>query len=200
VFLSSVKVLGDVSIRPLRVDDPYAPGDAYGRSKVKAEQSLLEAQMRHPEISLVILRIPLVYGPGVKANFRTLLRWAARGRRGFVLPFGRARSPRSIISVRNLCDALSASIGHRGIFHCADATDVSVAELFEKLGVPASRLLPVPAWIMRLMLTACGRSAFFERLYLPLQLDTGGTSSELGWEPGHPTDRELAELIMETDA
>ena len=169
VFLSSVKVLGDVSERPFKIGDPHAPGDLYGDSKARAERGLLDRQATRPQIQLAILRPPLVYGPGVKANFRTLLRWARRGRRGVPLPFGAARAPRSLISVHNLCAAIVASCGRSGIYHCADEADLSVAALLEKLGVPRSRLLPLPEWFVHWGLSLLGRGDAFDRLYRPLQ-------------------------------
>lgn len=183
VFLSSVKVFGERSHRPLTVDDPYAPADAYGESKVRAEQGLRALQSAHPGIRLSILRAPLVYGPGVKANFQTLLDWARRGRQGWLLPFGGARAPRSLVSVQNLTQAIVASLGHAGVFHCADPEDLSVAELFLRLGVPRWRLLPVPAAFMQLLLTLIGRGSDYTRLYEPLQLDSSDTAAALGWKP-----------------
>jgi nucleoside-diphosphate-sugar epimerase len=201
VFLSSIKVLGDVSERPLREDDAYAATDAYGRSKVLAEQGLLERHMHlNAQIRLAILRPPLVYGPGVKANFRTLARWAGRGRRGLILPFGAARAPRSLISVSNLCDAIVACLGRSGIFHCADPADTSVAELFGKLGVPRSRLVPVPVGVMRAVLTLVGRASVFQRLYEPLQVDSTRSRLELGWQPEPQDDAAMARLGRELAA
>ena len=192
VFLSSIKVFGDRSLRPLRVEDAYAPDDNYGESKVHAEQALLAAQRESAHIRLAIIRTPLVYGPGVKANFRTLLAWAARGRRGLPLPFGAARAPRSLVSVQNLTEAIVASLGHNGIFHCADAADLSVAELLQMLGVPHWLLLPVPAGVMRLILLWSGREAYYQRLFEPLQLDIAGSSRALGWVPRHTSENSLA--------
>jgi UDP-glucose 4-epimerase len=197
VFLSTIKVLGDVSARPLRVEDPYAPGDVYGNSKARAERRLLDEQREHPGLKLAILRPPLVYGPGVKANFSALLGWAERGRRGIPLPFGAARAPRSFISVGNLCEAIIASLGHAGIFHCADPVDLSVAELLEKLGVPSARLVPLPAWLMHGLFAVLGRGAIFDRLYRPLQLDCAASREALGWEPGQTVDEAIAQMLAE---
>lgn len=192
VFLSSIKVFGDRSVRPFQVDDPYAPEDAYAESKVHAEQALRSAQAANEAVRLAILRPPLVYGPGVKANFRTLLGWAARGCRGLPLPFGAARAPRSLISVENLSAAIVACLGHKGTFHCADPVDLSVAEVFERLGVPRWLLLPFPAWFMRMLLQLSGHTAYYSRLYEPLQLDTRSSSTALGWAPGSSSEICLA--------
>lgn len=198
LFLSSIKVLGDVSVRPFRVDDAYAPGDAYGESKVRAERGLLERHASRPVPRLAIVRSPLVYGPGVKANFRTLMVWADRGRRGLPLPFGAARAPRSFISVTNLCEALIAAFGQSGIYHCADPEDLSVAELLEMLGVPRSRLIPLPAWLMHGIFAVLGRGAVFDRLYRPLQLDCSATRAAIGWSPRQTTAEALSWMLTES--
>jgi nucleoside-diphosphate-sugar epimerase len=192
VFLSSIKVFGDRSERPFQVEDPYAPEDVYGESKVDAERALVALRAEHPGIRLSILRPPLVYGPGVKANFRTLLSWAARGNRGWPLPFGAARAPRSLISVQNLCEAVVACLGRSGTFHCADPSDLSVADVFRRLGVPPSRLLAVPAGLMRPLLTVSGFGAYYPRLYESLQLETEASNAALGWSPQHTSEECLA--------
>ena len=195
VFLSSIKVFGDRSLRPFRVEDPYAPDDNYGESKVHAEQALLAAKGENAHIRLAIVRPPLVYGPGVKANFRTLLAWAARGCRGLPLPFGAARAPRSLVSVQNLTEAVIASLGHNGIFHCADADDLPVVDLFRALGVRRWLLLPVPAGVMRLLLKWGGHEGNYQRLYESLQLDTSESTRVLGWSPRHRSDQSLAQTM-----
>ncbi len=194
VFLSSIKVFGDRSERPLRIEDPYAADDSYGESKVQAEQALLAAEKQHANVRLAIVRPPLVYGPGVKANFRALLGWASRGARWLPLPFGAARAPRSLVSVQNLCEGILAALGKRGIFHCADGIDLPVAEVFQRLGVPRWRLLPVPALVMRVLLKLTGNGGYYQRLYEPLQLDTRATTDALGWAPRQPS----AEALVQT--
>lgn len=195
VFLSSIKVFGDRSVRPFRVEDPYSADDAYGESKVHAEQALRVLRAEYPNLRLAIIRPPLVYGPGVKANFRSLLRWAARGARWLPLPFGAARAPRSLVSVENLSEAIVASLGQDGIFHCADASDLCVVEVFQFLGVPSWRLLPVPARVMSLVFSTFGRTAYYQRLYEPLQLDITGANVVPGWLPSHPSGTSLARTM-----
>ena len=194
VFLSSIKVFGDRSLRPLRAQDPYGADDVYGQSKVEAELALQKSARQHQDIRLAILRPPLVYGPGVKANFRTLLGWAARGARGWPLPFGAADAPRSLISVQNLVEAIVASVGQAGVFHCADAEDLSVVEVFHKLGVPRSRLIPVPASIMRIGFGAINRGGYYHRLYAPLKLETVD-SAVPGWKPRFSSDECLQQAM-----
>lgn len=200
VWLSSIKVLGDVSARPLKESDPYAPADAYGQSKVDGERRLLDlagvsrgdAPAGHT--GLVILRPPLVYGAGVKANFRSLLRLADLARRGVPLPLGGAQAPRSLVGVKNLCDCLlrCAAVG-TGVLHVADARDFSVAELVRILA-PDARLWKVTPGVMGALLGALGRSAIQQRLFEPLQVDQAASNLALGWQPPHPSE----ELLQET--
>ncbi len=183
-WVSSIKVLGDVSHRPLEPDDPYRPGDAYARSKVEAERRLL-AQPLHTTV-LAVVRPPLVYGPGVRGNFAALLRLADSGR---PLPTGLAGAPRSLVAVDNLCDLLVRLAGPAlpgGIFHVADAEDFTVSDLvagLRGLANRAPRQLPVPPAVMRCALAAVGRRDLYQRLFEPLQVSTRATRERLGWLP-----------------
>jgi UDP-glucose 4-epimerase len=196
VFASSVKALaeGDAG-RPLREDDPPAPQDAYGRSKLAAEQALV----RYGEetgLEVVIVRLPLVYGPRVRANFLRLMDaiW-----KGVPLPLGAIDARRSLVYVDNLADALMhCATDPRAAgqtFHVADSDALTVAELARSLGrhlhKPA-RLLPVPASWLRLAGRLTGRTAPVDRLVGSLQLDTGRIRTVLGWRAPHSTDEGLA--------
>ncbi len=192
LWLSSIKVLGDVSTRPLVPTDPYSPGDAYACSKVRAEQALLEAAAVEPA-TLTILRPPLVYGPGVKANFRTLLTLAGLSRWGLPVPLARAQAPRSLIGVRNLCDLMVTALGHAGIYHGADARDLTVAELLRRLGARVLVPLPVPA--ARRLAKLSRLEAYYQRLFEPLQVDQRQTEQQLGWRPPHSITEELEETL-----
>lgn len=194
VWLSSIKVLGDTSARPLTPQDPYAPGDAYARSKVAAEEALLGAT--HGGVSLAIVRPPLVYGPGVRGNFAALLRWAAGPA---PLPFGCATARRSLVSVGNLCDLLGRlGQGGSGVYHVADDEDVHVAALLREvrrlLGRPP-RLVAVPRPIMRTAAQVFGRQEVYERLFEPLQVDTAATRQALAWQPWQSRTEALEETV-----
>jgi len=195
VWLSSIKVLGDTSTRPLTAQDPYAPADAYARSKAAAEQALLGSP--RSALALAVVRPPLVYGPGVGGNFAALLRWAAGPA---PLPLGCATAPRSLVSVGNLCDLLGRlSEDGSGVYHVADDEDVHVAKLLGEvrrlLGRPP-RLLAVPRPIMRAAAQVAGRLGVYERLFEPLQVDSAATCQALAWQP--PQSR--AEALEETVA
>ncbi len=196
VVMSSIKVLGDLSMQPLRESDPYRQDDdPYGASKIVMEEALLAEPSMASGLKCAVVRTPLVYGPGVKANFLTLLAWADRASRGLPLPFGRATAPRSFIGVRNLCDLLIASIGHDGVIHGADPQDLSVRELLLELGVVPSRLLPVPPVLLRLVLAVVGRRALYERLFCPLQLAQADSNARLDWAPPHSCAEQLEETL-----
>lgn len=194
VWLSSIKVLGDTSSRPLTPDDPYRPGDDYARSKVEAEECLLSEPLATTEVAVV--RPPLVYGPGVRGNFRALLRLAAGG---WPLPLGSANAPRSLVAVDNLCDLLvRLGTDGRGIYHVTDGDDITVSHLVAELrrlqGLPR-RQFSVPPPLARGALTLGGRGALYQRLFEPLQVDMRGTSTQLGWLPATARSDALQETV-----
>lgn len=196
VFASSVKALAESDAgRPLREDDPPAPQDAYGRSKLAAEQALTRFG-EQTGLEVVIVRFPLVYGPRVRANFLRLMDaiW-----KGVPLPLGAIDARRSLVYVENLADALmhcatDPRAAHR-TFHVADRDPLTVAELARSLGrhlhKPA-RLLPVPASWLHLAGRLTDRSAQIERLVGSLRLDTARMHALLDWQAPHSTDEGLA--------
>ncbi|MFP3565453.1 UDP-glucose 4-epimerase family protein [Paraburkholderia sp. SIMBA_030] len=196
VFVSSVKALaeGD-SGRPLREDDPPAPQDAYGRSKLAAEQALVHYG-QETGLDVVIVRPPLVYGPQVRANFLRLMDgiW-----KGLPLPLGSIDARRSLVYVENLADALMRCAtdprAARQCFHVADAEAPTVAELARSLGrhlQKPARLLPVPSGWLRLVGRLAGRTTHVDRLVGALQLDTARIRTVLDWQPPYSTDEGLA--------
>jgi nucleoside-diphosphate-sugar epimerase len=187
VYISSIKAAGEVSgDHPLRESETPRPLDPYGISKREAEIGLLDLG-RRTGMEIAILRPPLVYGPGVRANFQSLMRAVARG---WPLPLGSATAPRSLVAVDNLASAILACASHPAaageIFHVCDAEDVSVAELVrliaEALDRPA-RLLPVPPSMLRMIGTLTGRSEAVRRLIEPLRVDNRKLRMLLDWTP-----------------
>jgi UDP-glucose 4-epimerase len=188
VFVSTAKVMGERSARPLSEADPPAPADAYGRAKLDAERALLAAHAP-PRFEVVVLRPPLVYGPGVRANFLALLRAA---RSPWPLPLADARAPRSMVYVDNLVDALlfacDAPQASGRVFFVADDADACVAGLLRGLrghwGRPARLFaLPAAAWrALRAAGAALGRDPgpALDRLTQPLQVDASALRS-IGW-------------------
>jgi UDP-glucose 4-epimerase len=197
VFVSSVKAMGDVSAdRPFIEEDAPQPQDAYGRSKFEAEQ-VLAATAGKIEVSIV--RPPLVYGPGVRANFLSLLKLAASG---LPLPLGAARAPRSMVFIDNLVDALIACAtrphGSPATYFVSDGHDFSVAELLRLLRAEmglASRLWTLPGGVVRSAARLLGRADAAQRLFSPLQVDSGRIRRELGWSPPVTAEEGLRQTV-----
>ncbi|CAN0617645.1 UDP-glucose 4-epimerase [Burkholderia multivorans] len=184
VFLSSVKVNGEGRETPYRADEPPAPGDPYGQSKWEAEMGLASIGARSG-MEVVIIRPPLVYGPGVRANFLRLLGAVSRG---MPLPLGAIRNRRSIVYVENLVDFVMTCVTNPHAagrtFMIADDEDVSTPELIERIGNAMgrpARLVPVPPALLRAVGRLCGKSPQVERLLGSLTVDTAPAHGELGW-------------------
>ncbi|GAA6140480.1 NAD-dependent epimerase/dehydratase family protein [Hydrogenophaga sp. 5NK40-0174] len=188
IFLSSVKAMGEYTLpgHPFQHDTKAEPQDAYGRSKLDAEKGL-HAVARATGIEIVVVRPPLVYGPGVGANFRALMRAVARG---IPLPLEKVDNRRSLIGVQNLADLLLAAARHPGAagqtFLASDGEDLSTPDLIRRLakamGRPA-RLLPVPSSWLGMGARMVGKSAQWERLSQSLQVDIGHTMQVMDWKP-----------------
>lgn len=188
VFLSSVKVHGEASVpgRPFQADGPVQPLGAYALSKLEAEQGLF-ALAAETGMQVVIIRPPLVYGPGVKANFRSLMDCLARG---IPLPLGAVDNRRSLVALDNLVDLVVTCLAHPAaanqVFLVSDGQDLSTGELLRRLGRALdrpARLLPVPVCLLRAGAALLGRKALAERLCGSLQVDIGKTRELLGWTP-----------------
>ena len=188
VFASTVKVNGEASgpSRPFRPDDPPSPEDHYAKSKLEAEQVLARV-CAGTAMSPIVMRLPLVYGPGVKANFAKLLDEVAAERR---LPLGAIRNRRSLLYVGNLFGAidaaLDAALPPSGVHFVADAERPSVPELLvatgAALGVPV-HLTAVPVWLLECGGRLIGQSAKVRRLTGTLEVDTSSFTAATGWRP-----------------
>lgn len=187
VYVSSVKAMGASTPpgRPWTEESACNPVDAYGRSKLAAERALAEVAAS-TNLSVCVLRPPLVYGPGAKANVARLLRAVARRR---LLPLGGVQNRRSLIFIGNLASAIVCAADHPraiGVFLVRDGEDLSTPELAQRLGSildrPA-RLVPMPVgavrWLARL--AGCGRLA--DRLFGDLAVDDALWRRTTGWEP-----------------
>jgi len=195
VFLSSVKVHGEASGATAFTErDPPAPGDPYGISKWEAEQALARVAERSHLVP-VILRAPLVYGPGVKGNFGSLLRVCDGP---LPLPFGAVRNRRSLIYLANLTSAIRECVTNAGAkrqtFLLRDGEDISTPELIRRLrqalGRPA-RLISLPPSSLRCLAGIIGRKGAAGRLLDSLTVDDGLIRSSLGWSPPLTLDRGL---------
>ena len=196
IFLSSAKVHGERSVRPFQADDEPAPADAYAVSKLAAEMELQQT-LAGSATQWTIVRPPLVYGPGVRANF---LRLMSAVMRGVPLPLGAIENRRSLIYLGNLVDALQACIERPGAegrtLLVSDGEDLSTPELVRRLaaalGRPA-RLLPVPVALLRLAGFLTGKSPALNRLVDSLQVDSAAIRNALNWAPPYSVDQGLGE-------
>ncbi len=188
IFISSVKVNGESTTNNLPFSNTSlpAPEDDYGRSKQAAEEGL-RSLVVGTGMELVIIRPPLVYGPGVKGNFRSLLTVAEKN---LPLPFGAINNQRSMVALDNLVDLIMTCITHphatNQTFLVSDDQDVSTTQLLEKMSCAAGkspRLLPVPMSWLRLAGKLTGKRAVIERLCGNLQIDISHTKTTLGWQP-----------------
>jgi len=187
VYISSIKALGEAEPgRPWREDDPPAPADPYGITKLEAERTLAGFG-REQGVEIVVLRPPLVYGPGVRANFEQLMRAVELG---IPLPLGAVDARRSMVYVGNLADAIrfvaTRSEPTNGVFHVTDGDDLSVAQMIRALAKAfnkPARLLPVPVSWLRAAGALTGRTAQVDRLTSPLRMDSTRLRIDLGWTP-----------------
>jgi nucleoside-diphosphate-sugar epimerase len=189
VFISSIKVNGEGTSpgHPYTADDIPQPQDPYGVSKYEAEQALLSVA-NETGMEVVVIRPVLVYGPGVKANFQSMMRWLDKG---VPLPLGGINANRrSMVALDNLVDLIVTCLQHPAaanqIFLVSDGEDLSTTGLLQRtaraLQKPAL-LLPVPAWMLSAAARLLGREHVAQRLCGSLQVDIGKTSSLLGWHP-----------------
>lgn len=199
VYVSSITIHGGESrpARPLRADDAPAPRDPYAISKLEAEQALAEISER-TGLERVVIRPPLVYGPGVKGNLLSLLRVCHRG---VPLPLGSVDNRRSLVGVRNLAVGIAACLRHPAAagqtFLIRDGEDVSTPELVRRLCRclgRRSRLLPLPLPVLRVAGRITGRSRAVDRLLGSLQVDDAPLRQGLAWRPPFSLDEGLAEM------
>lgn len=200
VFVSSIKVNGEATPTgsSFTADDLPTPLDAYGISKMEAEQGLREIASQ-TGMQVVIVRPPLVYGPGVKANFAAMMRWLQRG---VPLPLGAIHNQRSLVALDNLVDLLVTCITHPAAanqtFLVSDGEDVSTTELLRRMGQAMgkpARLLPVPANWLQLAAMLVGKRAVAQRLCGSLQVDIEKTRQLLGWSPPLTLDQGLKKAV-----
>jgi nucleoside-diphosphate-sugar epimerase len=197
VFLSSVKVNGEATQegQPFTADDAPAPADPYGVSKHEAEQALRQIAA-DTGMEVVIIRPPLVYGPGVKANFESMMRWLARG---VPLPLSAVtQNRRSLVALDNLVDLIVTCLTHPAAanqtFLVSDGEDLSTAGLLKRMGVALghpARLFYVPPSMLKLGSQVANKPDIYQRLCGSLQLDIAKTRRLLGWSPPVSVDEGL---------
>ena len=201
IFLSSVKVNGEETTagHPFGPADAPFPQDAYGTSKADAEAGL-RALASETDMEYVIIRAPLVYGPGVKGNFAAMMRAVTRG---LPLPFGAITdNRRSLVGLDNLVELIVTCIdppaAANQTFLVSDGEDLSTADLLRRLGVAMgkpARLLNIPPALLGAAAAMIGKRTVAQRLLGNLQVDISHTCSALGWKPPISVDEGLRRAV-----
>lgn len=195
VYVSTIKVNGESTAdRPFHETDAPCPTDPYALSKWEAEQGLSDISMK-TGLEVVVVRPPLVYGPGVGGNFRTLLGWVARG---VPLPFGSVDNKRSLVGVENLVDLLITCAVHPSaagqVFLASDEDALSTPELLRRVARALEkpvRVVPFPVSVLRGVAMLLGKQAQCERLCGSLTVDASKACTVLGWRPPFSVDEGL---------
>jgi len=202
VFISSVKVNGEMSglNTPFTPDDSFIPVDPYGLSKYEAEQGLLQIA-EETAMEVVIIRPPLVYGPGVRANFASMIKWVQKG---IPLPFGAIHNKRSLVALDNLVNFIALCVDRNKspkaaneVFLISDNEDVSTTQLLSKVANAFGTkpwLIPIPVSWMTFTAKFLGKEDVAARLFSSLQVDSSKARDLLGWEPVVTMDEQLKKI------
>lgn len=202
IYISSIGVNGARTTgKPFTEEDPPLPHDFYAISKYEAELGLWRLS-RDTDLEIVVIRPPLVYGPGAPGNMGRLLRLINSG---FPLPFASIHNRRSLISVDNLVDFIVTCIGHpkasNQSFLVSDGEDISTTELLKKAAKAMGKrifLLPVPLGMMRFVAKLLRKEKVTYRLFDSLQVDILKARSLLGWTPPFSVDEGLRRMVQDS--
>jgi len=207
IFLSSIKVNGEATGigKPFTADDSPSPIDPYGISKAETEKALMEISAKSG-MEVVIIRPVLVYGPDVKANFLSMMRWLSRG---FPLPLGAINNKRSLVSIDNLIDLIIVCIDHPAaanqVFLVSDGEDLSTTNLLQRLGnalEKPARLISIPSGLINVVASLLGKRKVAQRLLGSLQVDITKTRELLNWSPPVSVDvalKQTAKVFLQKD-
>lgn len=204
IWLSSIKAIAERADEPLRVDHIPQPEDAYARSKAAGERLLAKRVQASEEMNaasdsthLIVVRPPLVYGPGVGANFYQLIHWAGRG---IPLPLAGAKALRSMVGIDNLVSFLHRCLeAPAGTYHVSDGDDQSVAQLLRSCALlmqRPSRLFTVPDVLLMGLGQITGRRGQVERLLQPLRVDITQSCAPLAWQPPFSVEQQLEGTVQ----
>lgn len=200
IFISTIKVNGESTLEggAFRFSDKQNPSDPYGISKANAEIGLQEIAAK-TGMAAVIIRPPLVYGAGVKANFAAMMKLA---KRNLPLPLGAIHNKRSLVAVENLVDLVLTCIDHPAAanqtFLVSDDCDVSTTELLRLMTLAAGKkpiLLPIPVSWLKAVASLAGKQAVIDRLCGNLQVDISHTKQILGWKPPITLEQGIAKCV-----
>jgi nucleoside-diphosphate-sugar epimerase len=202
VYISSIKVNGECSQRyhPFTEDDKPEPVDSYAISKLEAENALFTLAKK-TQMEVVIIRPPLVYGPDVKANFLSMMKWLNKG---IPLPFGAIHNKRSLVALDNLVDLIITCIDHPAaanqVLLVSDGEDLSTTELLSRVAFSLGkkpRLLPVNQQLLEFGLKLVGKKKLTQRLCGSLQIDISKAKKLLNWTPPISVDEGLRRTAEE---
>jgi len=202
IFISSIKVNGEITSSnfSFNENDKCMPRDPYGISKYEAEQSLMKLA-KETDMKITIIRPPLIYGPGVKANFAKLIEYVIKG---LPLPFGAVNNKRSFIALDNLIDfiilCINNELSFNEIFLISDCQDISTTDLIIKIFNAFRKkpiLVPVPVSLMTFLLSLIGKKDISDRLFKSLVIDCSKACRVLNWKPIINIDEELKKIAYE---
>jgi len=200
IFISSIKVNGEGTKLGERYhpNDNVSTQDPYGLSKWEAEQGLFQLS-KVIGMEITVIRPPLIYGPGVKANFQKMVTWVNKG---VPLPLGAVHNRRSLLALDNLVSFIVCCIDHpkaaNEVFLLSDCEDVSTKELLQKVAKALGKrscLLPVPEGLMRWLASMLGKQELVNRLFCSLEVDSSKACDLLGWKPAVSMDAQLEKMF-----
>lgn len=202
IYLSSIKVNGEETpLTPFTPEDEVKTSDPYGLSKYEAEQALLDLA-KNTNLEVVIIRPVLIYGKGVKANFKSMISLAAKQ---IPLPIGCLDNKRSMVSIYNLADLIHTCLTHPNakneVFLASDQDDISVKQLFEKLATHQGYKLimfPIPKTLITLLASIVGKKAVATRLCSKLVVDCSKNTKLLEWKAPYSVDDSLAKMFSKS--
>lgn len=202
IHISSIKVNGEQTFgSPYRADSVPSPGDAYGVSKLEAEQALFHLAMSS-KLAVTVIRPPLVYGRNVKGNLEVLIKALQKG---LPLPLAIIRNKRDMVSLYNLCDLIRICIGNEKsygrVFLVSDGQSISTSELVSYLaagmGKPC-RSLPVPPILLKMVFGILGKADMAGRLLGDLEVDISFTRKEMNWNPPFTVEQSFRKMFAES--
>ena len=200
IFLSSARVYGNFSknSQSFKSDDDLNPTSPYAVSKVEAEEALI-ALSKHAGLEYTVIRSPLIYGPQVKANFLSMLKWVNAG---VPLPLGKTQNLRSFVGIRNLIDLIENCVinpnASNKIFNVSDNHDLSTTELLNMIAgamSKKSRLISIPPIFLKFASKLIGKPRAYEQLCESFQLNVSETMEFLSWVPPYSMQQEIDETV-----
>mgnify|MGYP001070577145 CR=1 FL=1 len=198
IFISSIGVHGQRSLKPFGPEDQISPVDQYALSKYEAEIALFDIS-KNTGMEVVIIRPPLVYGPKAPGNFSSLVKLVQKR---VPLPFGLIKNKRSFVGIGNLVDLIIRCVDHPDAVGqkllVSDGVDLSTAEfvrLISRYAAKRSLLVPVPVSVLKFMISLIGKKQLSDKLFSDLQVDSSYTEKVLDWKPPYTIDQGMKQCF-----